>query len=393
MRRRLELSILIVTLTSTACAAPPRVEGFEDTDVAPTPPAADEFDEGESSGDFEEKLDLGGDATGPATCGGSGESSCSCEGLVHTACDGATDDPLAAMGLGCPGDVEVVGNIRGSAEAIGIRSGFGNTDSWAPTEGGAYAVIGSGRVAELDTRAPNGDDRGMPRHCNDDLGSEHDLRSLPMPIYPVDVGNVDCEANPDLVGSGDCSNTLQAEWDAGVAGGGGTCLINGQPCCEVNGEPCSDEGAVANDYAELRFEATVPPNASSFSYDLAFFTTEWPAYHGSAYNDFFVGWLESETWTGNVSFDEEGNPISLNAAFFDYLDHSRDMAEFADTCMRGHGGTKWLTTTAGVTPGERITMVFAIFDLSDSILDSFVFLDNWQWGCDDMLVPTTVPEG
>ena len=38
-------------------------------------------------------------------------------------------------------------------------------------------------------------------------------------------------------------------------------------------------------------------------------------------------------------------------------------------------------------------MVFAIFDLSDSILDSYVFLDNFAWGCEPTGGPTTQPEG
>ena len=61
--------------------------------------------------------------------------------------------------------------------------------------------------------------------------------------------------------------------------------------------------------------------------------------------------------------------------------------------MRHHAGTKWLKTTAGVTPGETITVVFAIFDMSDSILDSYVFLDNFEWGCDPSVKPDTKPEG
>ena len=46
-----------------------------------------------------------------------------------------------------------------------------------------------------------------------------------------------------------------------------------------------------------------------------------------------------------------------------------------------------------VTPGEHITVVFAIFDLSDSILDSYVFIDNFEWGCDGTDHPNTVPVG
>jgi hypothetical protein len=61
--------------------------------------------------------------------------------------------------------------------------------------------------------------------------------------------------------------------------------------------------------------------------------------------------------------------------------------------MRQHGATRWLTTSAPATPGETVTLVFAIFDLRDSNLDSYVFLDNFRWGCEGTEHPTTVPVG
>jgi hypothetical protein len=38
-------------------------------------------------------------------------------------------------------------------------------------------------------------------------------------------------------------------------------------------------------------------------------------------------------------------------------------------------------------------VLFAIFDQGDGILDSYVFLDNFQWGCEGDLPPQTVPIG
>jgi hypothetical protein len=149
----------------------------------------------------------------------------------------------------------------------------------------------------------------------------------------------------------------------------------------------------ANDYTEMRVVGNVPPTTNSISYDFAFFSVEYPYYYGSQYNDMYVGWLESESWTGNISFDNDGQPISLNAGFLDFKDDNGARPEFGGTCMQFHAGTKWLSTTAPVTPGEPVTIVFAIFDLSDSILDSYVFLDNFQWGCDGTDKPSTVPVG
>jgi hypothetical protein len=137
---------------------------------------------------------------------------------------------------------------------------------------------------------------------------------------------------------------------------------------------------------------------TGFSYDLAMFSTEYPDFYQTQYNDMFVAWLESEAWTGNVSFDEAGNPISLNAGFLDYKDAPNaydcpapcNAPELQGTAMQGHAGTKWLTTSAPVTPGETIELIFAVFDLSDGVLDTVVLLDNWLWNCDGG-PPVTVP--
>jgi hypothetical protein len=185
------------------------------------------------------------------------------------------------------------------------------------------------------------------------------------------VGMQDCFENPDLVGTGDCSNTINDQWEQG------------------NG---------AYDYSELRISGEVPQGASGFSYNLAFFSTEYPNYYQTTFNDMYIAWLESELWTGNVSFDEMGNPISLNAGFLDYKDAPNpydcpapcQAPELVGTAMMGHAGTKWLTTTSGVVPGEDFVLILAIFDLSDNILDSVVILDNFAWNCEGG-PPVTIP--
>ena len=77
---------------------------------------------------------------------------------------------------------------------------------------------------------------------------------------------------------------------------------------------------------------------------------------------------------------------------YDYTTRG-NLVAFEGTCMRQHAGTKWLSTTAGVFPGEDFVLVLGIFDVSDSILDSYAFIDNFQWGCDGVQPPTTVPVG
>ena len=314
--------------------------------------------------DTGEKFDVAMDTNGMLPCEEGGWCP-ECDIPDHTECDQGTDDLFNAMGLNCPGELEVGDSVSGAPEAMGVRSFFGNTATWNPTEGAFMAVLGSGLVADLDLETPPGDSNGGPTHCNDDLGAFDPGATLPPPLNPVDVAG-DCTTNAAMIGTGDCSNTIQGQFD---------------------------QGGSANDYTEMRFTAQVPADTSSFSYDLAFFSTEYPDYFQTAFNDMYVGWLQAENWTGNISFDEAGAPISLNAGFLDFRDDASNLPEFAGTCMRQHAGTKWLTTTAPVVAGDNIEVVFAIFDLSDSILDSYVFLDNFQWGCEGPDKPTTKPVG
>ena len=69
----------------------------------------------------------------------------------------------------------------------------------------------------------------------------------------------------------------------------------------------------------MRIEGAVPEGQNSISYDFAFFTVEYPFYFGMPFNDMYIGWLESENWTGNISFDEmairsHSTPVSSTSA-------------------------------------------------------------------------------
>ena len=307
---------------------------------------------------------------------------CECEPPMHEPCDEANpDDVVNAMGLNCDGEFQVTINSTGNPLAYGTMDSFGPTDAFNPTEGTRFAILGSGFAADLPMDAFSG-------ACSNDLGAFDIMQAFPAPIVMQDVGPVTCADDPSLIGTGDCSNSLQTQFEAAGTGG-------------------------ANDYTELRIDTAVPSLTTSFSFDFAFMSHEYPNYWLSSFNDMFFTWLESETWTGNISFDDDGNPITINAGFMDYLDGDADgydpitgeivphpdcpigtgctAPELTGTCMDGHGATRWLTTTAPVNPDEEITIVFAIMDLSDSILDSYVFIDNFQWGCDGEQPPTTTP--
>ncbi len=328
-----------------------------------TAAASEDDDQGDTLG----KLDVIA-ATGEMPCAEGGDCG-ECIPSMHEPCDQGANNMISALGLNCPGDAQVEVTTFGNPAAMAVRTGFGPTGQWAPREGSAFAVLGSGLTTDLDSETPDSDDflaHADPTHCNDDLGGEYDVGAmLPAPLRTNDVGG-DCSMNPALLGTGDCSNTIESQFT---------------------------QGNSAFDYTEVRIVADVPLTNNSVNYDFAFFSTEYPYYFNSAFNDMYVGWLESESWTGNISFDNAGNPISLNAGFLDFRDDNGNAPELAGTCMRYHAGTRWLQSVAPVTPGETITLVLAVFDLSDSILDSYVFLDNFGWGCDGDSTPSTNPVG
>ena len=297
------------------------------------------------------KFDVGAqpDAAGLETEG-------DCAIPAHTPCDHLDDDPWHAIGINCPGEFQVVTNYMGDPAMRHVHAGqIGtyNPPTYPVHEGQKLVILSSGNAVDVVT----------PGALGSTAIAGQDPGDLPAPMNPTPVGGQGCAQNPGLVGAGDCSNTISGQWS---------------------------QGSGAFDYAEMRVVATVPEGVYGFSYDFIFFSTEYPVYYQTQYNDMYIAWLESETWTGNISFDEQGNPISLNAGFLDYKDANGNLdpecpcaaPELQGTGLEGHAATKWLTTTAGVTAGEQIILVFAIFDLSDNVLDSMIALDNFEWQCE-----------
>jgi hypothetical protein len=294
------------------------------------------------------KLDVGAIPDAP----GEGNT---CGAPSPVTCDGDDDDPFHAIGLNCPGGPQVEGAITGEAQAFLVYQGnlgASNPPAYPPREGEKFLIMATGVAQQLD-------DPGM--FTSTDLPANDPLNALPAPLVMTAVSQTEtCADNPGLIGMGECSNTLEGQWS---------------------------QGQGAHDYAEVRIDVEVPAGTFGFSYDFAFFSEEYPVWYQTQYNDMYCAWLESEQWTGNISFDEMGNPISLNAGFLDNLPGSPDLV---GTSMDQNAGTKWLTTTAGVSPLEQIQVVFAVWDLSDGIWDTYIILDNWLWDCEGG-PPITIP--
>ncbi len=213
---------------------------------------------------------------------------------------------------------------------------------------------------------------------------------------------------------------------------------------------CASGGSDIYDSVRLHLKMRAPETAKGISFDFRFFSREYPYYVCSKYNDFFLSILTDENGhpiadldgdgdvmdeDGNISFDKNNNPVSVNNAFFttcaeapcgvEFLNASSDkcpatIACSGDKCggtmctdgsdvlsayypkpytggtdlkeQRG-GGTAWLTTKAPVKPGEIFNLDFYIWDTGDLRFDSTVILDNFQWECTETQVGTDFAKG
>jgi hypothetical protein len=152
-----------------------------------------------------------------------------------------------------------------------------------------------------------------------------------------------------------------------------------------------------NDGVALEVTLRAPTNATGFRFNFDFYTYEWPVYVCSTFNDFFAAILEpfpQGQTDGNITFDQLGNPVSVNNAFFAVCGCSGGppctaggisftcalgTAELQGTGFEGHAATSWLQTQAPVEGGTQFKLRFLAYDSGDGALDSTALVDNFQW--------------
>ncbi|WP_437732626.1 choice-of-anchor L domain-containing protein [Sorangium sp. So ce1335] len=140
-----------------------------------------------------------------------------------------------------------------------------------------------------------------------------------------------------------------------------------------------------NDDIGLEVVLRAPRNATGYEFLFKFYTYEYPEWVCEDFNDQFVALATPAppgSYNGNLSFDEEGRPVSVNIAFFDVCDGCpRGSGELAGTGFspRHDGGTRWLKTRAPVRGGDEITLRFILFDTGDERFDSTALIDGFRW--------------
>lgn len=207
--------------------------------------------------------------------------------------------------------------------------------------------------------------------------------------------------------------------------------------CAV-GQSCGASFA-GKDVMTVKLMIKVPANAKGFGIDYNFFTSEWPWYVGSAFNDGFLVHVQSESGSGNIALDSKGGRIDVNNGFFDRCTPNVKLgcangqqpglsacpggdAELAGTGFSKRtfpdvsldtppssniqskpcfglpklpastgGATGWLSSQTAVTPGETITVQISIWNTGDNRLQSVALVDNIHWIAGETTTGTTRP--
>ncbi|MFT5356363.1 MAG: hypothetical protein ACI9KE_003588 [Polyangiales bacterium] len=152
--------------------------------------------------------------------------------------------------------------------------------------------------------------------------------------------------------------------------------------------------------AALEVRLRVPTNAAGYRVGTNFYTREFPNFICDRFNDAFVILEERAGAWQNVAFDAEGNTISVNNALLEvcrpgvYRGRRFDCAEGANqlngtgfdidcnsppTRETPGGATGWICTDVPASPGELITLRFAIWDTGDPYLSSLALIDGFSW--------------
>jgi len=163
----------------------------------------------------------------------------------------------------------------------------------------------------------------------------------------------------------------------------GAVFSGGYPQSTGNCTPSSE----INDDVGLKLKIRAPTNASGFKYRFRFFSFEYPEWVCQDYNDQFIAWMNPAppmSLNGNLSFDSQSNPVSVNVAFFDAP--ASDMAGTGFNLWNDAGVTVWLQSSAPVTGGQEFDLFFLIFDIGDSAYDSTAIVDRFEWVADGSTV-------
>jgi hypothetical protein len=380
------------------------------------------------NGEIDEEVDLDGD--GFTTCGGD-------------CCDSVADGCLQPE-LVNPGAFEVPGNlVDDDCDGVVDNAAATTCDAGLPSNASdpfqyAAAMELCQTASESDTRwgvisarliqpSGSGTPNANQRAIRPSFGATTVQGGASFVVLSTGHAAAPGQTNPPYVafqGGVDLpgpASALPSDW----------LLANGNALPNVTGCPAPQGGLQGHDAVMLELRIRTPTNARSFRLSTNFFSSEYPEWVCSPFNDFFIVLLDS-AWNGNPPNPADKNlavytspqnvryPVGVNlghgntglftvckngptgcgqSAVAGSTNSCVSTAELVGTGMDvvrpgspfedepGYcgsndllgGGTGWLTTQGNVVGGEIIRLRIAMWDTGDSLYDSVALIDNFQW--------------
>ncbi|MFO0681647.1 MAG: hypothetical protein U0234_06335 [Sandaracinus sp.] len=158
--------------------------------------------------------------------------------------------------------------------------------------------------------------------------------------------------------------------------------------------------ATPHDGTALAFTLDVPAGANGFRIFLKHYSSEWPAFVCSSFDDqaaLIVQPAPPGSSNGDVAIDTTGNALSVNLDAIDVcacasppcivggrsFACSRGTLDLEgtgyDALSAGAAATPWLEVRVPATAGNRIELRLAVWDSGDGVLDTTVLADGFRW--------------
>ena len=388
-------------------------------EVAPSQELCGDGIDNNCNGKTDEDEDADGD--GITTCGGDccDSTECSDPGAVNP---GAFDAPGNSFDDDCNG---VVDDAVNNCDA-NLASGSLNANDYAKAiDLCQTATLADKKWGVISAKLTLADGTGVPTNIAQSIREHFGTGVLPkvgskMALFSTGAAAGMGDTNPayqDFQTGGGTNNKQSAFPSDYVAANGGD-LPNVMGCPAPLGNNAMDP-------VMLTLEVRVPTNANSFKLAVNFFSSEFPEFTCSAYNDFFVVLLDS-AYAGtpanpmdkNLAFYQASAtsvkyPVGVNLAYGDtglftqcvngatgcrgndgtistctstaqlaMTGLDQPLAGLCDANALQGGGTGWLETSGNVKPGEIMKLRIAIWDTSDHVLDSIAVVDGFRWSVD-----------
>ncbi len=322
--------------------------------------------------------------------------------MVDDDCDGVKDNPVPACDAGLATNSGVPTD---HAKAIDLcqfttENAQGQQKKWGVISGTLTRADGAGAI--------NANARSIRPGFGTNVKPQ---QNVSLSVLSTGAAADQTDTNPNYV-------DFQTGWDNGANSAAPADWLGANGGAFPNAPGCpAAAGNTANNSAMLKLRIRVPTNAKSFNVQMYFYSSEWPEWTCTPYNDMFVTLVDSQG-VGNpadkniaiYTLNNQKYPVGVNLVkaanglFTQCKNGTFGCSGFnggnyngclGTTGLTGTGfdiveggcgtnnttggGTGWLKMSGNVKGGETMEIRFAVWDTSDGIYDSLVLLDDWVW--------------